>query len=353
MNPPANQPLHDIDRDRALGALVGLAVGDALGTTLEFQRLPHAPFSPPLSGPHREITGGGPFRVARGQVTDDTQMATALARSLRTHGDFVLDDVARRYVAWSREAFDIGNQTAQALARVATGTPPTLAGREVWIANGSRMAGNGSLMRTAPLGVFFAHDAERRVETSLADSDITHYDPRCALACAAFNGAIAAAARERADSRAMLAAAHADLALAYAQAHRDAPHDAKVIDDALARLSDDLAAAEGDDPHLDGTAAPDVDLTRYAGFVRVAFRLAFWHLLHAPSFEVALVDTVNRGGDADTNGAIVGALLGARYGAAAIPARWHDAVRDALTGQTDPWATDYHPRELFALIPAA
>ena len=74
-----SRPPRHLDRDHALGALVGLAVGDALGTTLEFQRLPPQPFTPLVAGPHREVTGGGPFRVAPGQVTDDTQMAVALA----------------------------------------------------------------------------------------------------------------------------------------------------------------------------------------------------------------------------------------------------------------------------------
>jgi hypothetical protein len=86
------------------------------------------------------------------------------------------------------------------------------------------------------------------------------------------------------------------------------------------------------------------------GFVRVAFRVAFWHLAHTDDFEAALVDVVNRGADADTNGAITGALLGARLGVDAIPARWRAAVDGALAGQSGPWATTYHPRELFALL---
>src|SRR5437868_3847277 len=93
----------------ARGVLLGLAVGDAFGTTLEFQS-PDAPAFPALaSGPHVDMIGCGPFGVAPGQVTDDTQMATCLALSLKEHGRFHATDVARRYVDWMAHAFDIGN----------------------------------------------------------------------------------------------------------------------------------------------------------------------------------------------------------------------------------------------------
>jgi len=349
----------ELDRDRATGALLGLAVGDALGTTLEFQRLPAAPFAPLLAGPHRSVTGGGPFRVAPGQVTDDTQMATALAGSLIEHGGFDADAVASRYVAWARHAFDIGNQTSQALSQLGAGGRPGAVGRQVWIASGRSAAGNGSLMRTAPIAVFFAHDDARRVEVSRLESALTHYDPRCQLACAAFNGAIAAALSGHSDVPAMLAAAHTDLTLAmgspsglrleaHAQWASGDPRDAVEFELALTAVREDLAAAEADDPDLYGST---VHLGKMAGFVRVAFRLAFWHLVHTPSYEDALVDTVNRGGDADTNGAIVGALLGAHLGASAIPEAWRTTVQDALAGQSGPWATTYHPRTLLALVP--
>jgi len=340
--PPSPRSL---DHDHAVGALLGLAVGDALGTTLEFQRLPPAPMSPLLTGPHTSVTGQGPFRVAPGQVTDDTQMATALARSLTEHGGFSAEPLAAAYVEWSRHAFDIGNQTSRTLSRIASGGDVTTVGREVWVASGHQAAGNGSLMRTAPIALFHADDAARRVEVSRLESAITHYDPRCQLACAAFNGAIAAAVSGHASVATMLAAARADLEMAHAQCMAAAPRDGASIDTALTALLADLAAAEADDPELYGEA---VHLGTFAGFVRVAFRLAFWHLVHTPSYEAALIDTVNRGGDADTNGAIVGALLGARFGAKAIPAVWQSTVMEALAGQSGPWATTYHPRELVA-----
>ena len=137
--------------DRARGALLGMAVGDALGTTLEFSRPEAVPFPNLNAGPHTSITGGGPFDVAPGQVTDDTQLACCLAASLVANGGFDAMDLAKRYVAWSDVAFDIGNQTGASLGLVRKGVSPLDAGRQVWLLNGKRPAGNGSLMRTAPI----------------------------------------------------------------------------------------------------------------------------------------------------------------------------------------------------------
>jgi ADP-ribosylglycohydrolase len=335
-------------RDRAEGALFGLAVGDALGTTLEFTAAPHAPFAPLLEGPLRDIRGGGPFDVAPGQVTDDTQMAVCIAESLRAHRRYDAADVAARYVSWSAVAFDIGNQTADALSRIARGDGPSRAGVETWNASGQRAAGNGSLMRTAPLGVWFAADANERRLATLADSLITHADPRCVLACAAFNAAVAAAITNGASALAMLAAARED-------ARATAPLLVEIlgtdaVSAALADVSNDLEVAEREAP---GVSGDDLDMHRSQGFVRVALRLAFFELLHAPSFEAALVDVVNRGGDADTNGAITGALLGARHGVAAIPQRWLAAVTSALDdAPPGPFRDAYHPRAFAALLDA-
>jgi ADP-ribosyl-[dinitrogen reductase] hydrolase len=343
-------PVHapkELDRDRALGALMGLAVGDALGTTQEFTR-PNAPALPALAdGPQREMVGEGPFGVAPGQVTDDTQMAACLSQSLMACGLLDPDEVAARYVKWSAVAFDIGNQTRAALDLVAEGVSPEESGRRVWLSTTRRAAGNGSLMRTTPIGLFAANRPENRRMAATLDSAVTHYDPRCQLACALHDAAVAAATLDRADAAGMVAAARAELGPA-AQLLRDKqPEDAADVDSAVAELERDLAAAAQPDPLLYG---PEIHLLDQQGFVRVAFRLSFWHLQHATSFEAALVDVVNRGGDSDTNGAITGALLGARFGEAAIPERWRARVMSALDGGDSPFATDYHPRALLALV---
>ena len=177
---------------RARGALLGLACGDALGTTLELESpaLP-PPFPALLTGPHRTITGGGPFHLLPGQVTDDTQMAVCLATSLRVKGGYNVADAARRYEAWAGVAFDKGGQTSAALELVAAGVPAEDAGRKVWAQGGRQAAGNGSLMRTAPIGVLLAGSATQRRKAALLDSAVTHFDPRCLLACTSFDAAIA------------------------------------------------------------------------------------------------------------------------------------------------------------------
>jgi ADP-ribosylglycohydrolase len=333
--------------DRRGGALLGLAVGDALGTTNEFTMMKAPPFPTLAVGPVTSIIGGGPFDVAAGQVTDDSQMATALATSLRELGHFDVTDVAGRYVIWRKAAFDVGTQTGAALSLVASGTSPEVSGKAVWASSGQHAAGNGSLMRTAPIAVHFLHNADLRRDASFLDSAITHFDPRCQLACAAFNAAIAACFHGAVDVTEMFAAARAELDGGAQQLIAQGSVDAGLAEAARTALRADLDAAETDDPGLYGD---DLHLVHHQGFVRVAFRLAFWELAHAPTFKSALVDVVNRGGDADTNGAITGALVGALHGQKEIPQDWADAVLGALEGSTGPFATTYHPKLLLELL---
>jgi len=318
--------------DRRLGALLGLAIGDALGTTLEFTA-PHAPAFPELAaGPHTDITGGGPFGVAPGQVTDDTQMACALFTRLIS-GKTDASSIADAYVEWSHVAFDIGNQTESALGLIEQGKSSLVAGKIAW--SGTK-AGNGSLMRTTPIGVMAPSD--ERCSLSLIDSAITHFDPRCRLACAAHNAAVGAAVAGG-DPKQMIDAARDELGGAAMEISAD--YDAYVVETAVASLTTDLALAEEDDPRLYG---PELHLHAHQGFVRVAFRLAFWELLHASTFAAAVIDAANRGGDADTNAAITGALYGALVGAEALPRKWRDLVLTAKPKHHAKLASAYHPR---------
>ncbi len=335
-----------IDWGRAHGVLIGLAVGDALGTTHEFQRL-QAPAFPRLAdGPLRDIVGGGPFSLRAGQVTDDTQMAVCLSDSLLARGGFDAEDVAARYVAWREHCFDIGTQTRAALELVRDGYSAAGAGRRVWLEGGKRAAGNGSLMRTAPIGVFVAGDEARRA-ASFGDSAVTHFDPRCQLACAALNAAVAAGIRG-ADAATMAAAADDELAVAAAVLAAHIADERATIEDAERVLHLDLRAARDDDPQL---YTSELHLHEHKGFVRVAFRLAFWHLAHTSDPTRVLVDVANRGGDADTNAAIAGALVGACHGSTPLPLVWQRRVLDALQG--DPpsaLSTDYHPRRFLKAL---
>jgi ADP-ribosylglycohydrolase len=346
-------PARHLDRER--GALLGLAVGDALGTTYEFERIEQPPYPALATGPATDVAGGGPFGLEAGQVTDDTQLAVCLARSLAERGSFDVDDVAARYVAWSEHAFDIGRQTSAAIARLERGERPPSAALEHWRAQGRQPAGNGSLMRTAPIAVALRGASEGMlIDAAIADSLITHGDPRCVLACAAFDGAIAAAVSEPLDGRAMVAAARRALEhgwqrldAAWAGGGAQGADDRAHLARAAGRLSFDLDAALRGDPDVYGE---ELHLYRGAGFVRVAFRLAFWHAVHTPSWRDALVDVASRGGDADTNAAIAGALLGARDGAEAIPAAWVERVLGATQPGPAEWAEAHHPRHLLALV---
>ncbi len=156
-------------RDRYVGALVGLAVGDALGTTLEFRR-------PGTFEPITDMVGGGPFGLKPGQWTDDTSMALCLAESLLECRGFDGRDQLQRYVRWRDEGhwssagrcFDIGSTVSDALKTFErTGAP--FSGR-----TDERSAGNGSLMRLAPVPLFFARDADLAIRMAADSSRTTH-----------------------------------------------------------------------------------------------------------------------------------------------------------------------------------
>lgn len=340
-----------MNREAARGALLGLAVGDALGTTYEFQTSSTAPPYPALAaGPATDVVGGGPFELSPGAITDDTQLATALARSLATREGFDAEDVARRYVAWSDHAFDIGNQTLASIRNLEAGTPALEAGLACWRAGGRKAAGNGSLMRTAPIGVALAtRDIIVVAHAAVDDSLITHADPRCVLATAAFDAAIASAVVGAASVEAMLAAARAGGEVGAAHLHaRLRADEMGALESARAELLEDLAVGAQTSPGVHGGG---FDMYRTQGFVRVALRLAFWHLARTSSWRDALVDVASRGGDADTNAAIVGALLGARDGESAIPAAWRERVLAATQRGPEAWAEAHHPKHLLALSP--
>ena len=325
-----------------------MAVGDALGTTYEFARIDQVAYPALATGPASDIVGGGPFELEPGQVTDDTQMAVCLARSLHDRRALDLEDLGARYTAWSVEAFDIGNQTHSALQRIEDGRSARDAGLLTWRASGHHAAGNGSLMRTTPIAI--AMTGALRMEAAILDSMITHADPRCALACAVFDEAVAAAV---AGERALVEIARAALddgtrrMRAWFGTLGAEASEVSLIEDARVLLDRDLAAALADDP---GVYGAELDVHRTAGFVRVAFRLAFWHAHHTPSWRAAVVDVASRGGDADTNAAIVGALLGARDGERAIPAAWRERVLGVRQRGSDAWAEAHHPKHLLALV---
>jgi len=277
------------------GVLLGLACGDALGRPVEFQS------GGQISAEHgtlTEMVGHGTWNQPVGTITDDTEQALCIARSLVEHGDFVPADIADRFVQWYESGpFDIGAMTRRSLQRLAAGASWTEAGQTVWESRpeGSN-AGNGSVMRSPPLAIAYAANPDRLARVSRDASRITHADPRCADGCAVVNLTIAGILDGQEQPLAEVLAAR-----------RDELHDELV--EALE------AIADGDSPDL-----------ATSGYVVDTVQTALFDALGATSPEDAIITAVNRGGDTDTIGAVAGAVAGARFGADALPERWLDAI---------------------------
>ena len=164
--------------DRYRGAILGLATGDALGTTLEFT-------TPGQFTPVTDMVGGGPFDLKPGEWTDDTSMALCLAESLLECGAFDPYDQLCRYVRWKREGdhsstgrcFDIGGTVLKALARFERFSEPFSGSTD------PNSAGNGSIMRLAPVPLFFVHDPELAIANAALSSKTTHGHPEAVDAC--------------------------------------------------------------------------------------------------------------------------------------------------------------------------
>lgn len=276
-------------QDRYRGCLLGLACGDALGGPVEF--MDRAAIRAVHPDGLRDFVGGGWLRLAPGEITDDTQMTLALARSL-ADGTLDMDDVSARFLAWYRSRpKDIGNLTRASLAYLDRGERWDVAGARALADSGGEAAGNGSVMRCAPVALRFRTDLFLLDRASIDTSRVTHAHPRCTAGCVAVNRAIAHLL--------------------------DGGDKAGAFDDALVGIADpETRSTVSWAPLL---AEPDVP---NGGYVLSTATAAFWALLNHDGLEATIVAAVALGGDADTNGAVAGALAGACYGAAAIPDRW-------------------------------
>ncbi len=293
----------DKAQDRRLGALIGLAVGDALGTALEFK-------PPGTFVPLTDMLGGGPFNLRPGQWTDDTSMALCLLDSLTQCNGFDAHDQMTRYCRWYDDGylssrgfcFDIGNTTRDALDRFRDTDDP-FAGSDDEYA-----AGNGSLMRLAPIPVFYHQDADACVAYAALSSRTTHGEQRAVDACAFYAGLIWAALNGETKDNLL------------APGYSPAP-DALQLD---ARHPAIQAVAIGS---YKTRQPPEI---RGSGFVVDALEAALWAFHHSDTFRDGALLAVNLGDDADTTGAIYGQLAGAYYGYAGIPAEWVERVEAVL-----------------------
>ncbi|MRH90062.1 ADP-ribosylglycohydrolase family protein [Nocardia sp. SYP-A9097] len=270
--------------DRAAGVLLGTAAGDALGAGFEFTH----------PGPEVviEMKGGGSFDWAPGEWTDDTSMAIAVARAAaragNLHEEAGLDAVAAEFIAWwDSKPADVGFQTSQVLQWRST------SGREMQVRAhdlGGLKAGNGSLMRTAPVALAYLDDEPHCAKAAAVVSSLTHYDMQAMQACKLWT----------------LAIRHAVLYGTYGGVRQAL----SIVDSGFWGPLLDKAEC--------GTPA---DFPKN-GWVVHALQTAWWAITHADTLPAALELAVRAGGDTDTTAAIAGGLLGARWGASAIPAEW-------------------------------
>ncbi|GJE42981.1 ADP-ribosylglycohydrolase family protein [Methylobacterium soli] len=300
---PERQPstmIADV-RDRALGAFVGLAVGDALGTTLEFK--------PRDTYEHlTDMVGGGPFRLKPGQFTDDTSMALCLADSLIARDGLDERELLERFCRWfelgenscTGTCFDIGNATSAALSEYrATG--------DVQAASADpRLGGNGSIMRLSPGAIRYWNDAKKLRDTARRQSATTHPAPE------PVDGSEA-------------------LALLLASLIHGTP------------LSEALSAKYGPfcervQAVMDGSwRGKHRDAIRSSGYVIDTLEAAIWAVASTGSFEEAVLRAVNLGDDSDSVGAVCGQIAGAAYGLSGIPERWRQKLvwSDRIKGLAD------------------
>lgn len=276
--------------DRVRGCLVGLAVGDALGAAAEFLKEHQVEKA---FGMLDEYQDSPEFDA--GEFTDDTSMALAMAEAIIDAGAVDLEAIAEAFIRWMRsDGRGIGGLTYQALRLIEKGSSPGEAGLKAWEASDRTAAGNGAVMRCAPVALFDWREPDKLIEDSILTSRITHYDPRCCWSCVAVNSAIGAVLRDEDPfATAMEAISGKCHELEYA-----------LQDSQVSGL--ELMALDRSD----------------MGYTILTTQAAFTALREFDSFERGIVEVVHKGGDADTNAAVAGALLGAKYGLSAIPEKW-------------------------------
>lgn len=273
MRRPSREDLISTARERrresCLGAFIGLAVGDALGTTLEFSDRDSEP-------PVTDMVGGGPFHLAPGQWTDDTSMALGLAESLLQFPGLDAADCTARWSLWMNHGensctgtcFDVGNQTRRALGGWRRGEPPAP----------TESAGNGAIMRLAPAFVRWHGDRDEACRIAIGQSRLTHNNPLCDQAAAG------------------------------------------MVDALFQAMEQGEAARPGLAP--DAIRARRRSEIRSTGFVVDTMEAALWSVARSGNFREAVLTAVNLGDDADTVGAVTGQIAGALWGLSGIPAEW-------------------------------
>ena len=299
--------------DRYRGALLGLAAGDALGTTLEFER-------PGSFVPLTDMVGGGPFNMKPGGWTDDTSMALCLAESLVTKKDFDPLHQLETYCRWWLDGhlsvkgycFDIGNATRGALARFKREPMPFCGDTS------PNAAGNGSLMRLAPAPLAFAHDSAKAIFLAGESSRTTHAADECVDACRYFAGLL-------------LAAIHGMPKRELLNNDYEPPTKCFLENPLTEKVA---AIARG------SFAVKEPPQIRGSGYVIHTLEAALWAFHGTDNFRAGALKVVNLGEDADTTGAVYGQIAGAYYGVEGIPSEWREKI--AMCDLIEQRATELH-----------
>ncbi|HOJ13773.1 MAG TPA: ADP-ribosylglycohydrolase family protein [Deltaproteobacteria bacterium] len=275
-------------QDRFRGCLLGLAVGDAVGTTVEFR--PRGSFEPLT-----DMIGGGPFNLLPGQWTDDTSMALCLATSLVECRGFDARDQMKRYCMWADtgylsstgECFDIGSTVAAALRSFRRSGDPHAGPDD------PHSAGNGSIMRLAPIPMFFFPDVDSAERFAAESSRTTHGAAECIDACRL-------------------------LARIICRALSGKPKEEVALGDGKTFAGSEKIAAIARGEYR-GKSREDI---RGSGYVVDCLEAAMWCFVHTDGFAEAVLMSANLGDDADTTAAVCGQVAGAYYGSRGIPAGW-------------------------------
>lgn len=285
------------EKDRSIGSLVGLAVGDAVGTTLEFKARD--------SYEHlTDMIGGGPFSLPVGAWTDDTSMALCLAISFLESNEFDPKDQMERYRRWQQNGylsstgvcFDIGGTVADALNRFAASGEPMSGSTH------ASSAGNGSLMRLAPVVEFYYPNLQKILHYSQESSKTTHGAAECIDACRIFSELLHRAISGKDKSK----------ILEPVEMQGSTEFVSRVAQMAFTNLSRD---------EIKGS-----------GYVMESIEAALWCFNNSDNFKEAILLAANLGDDADTTAAICGQIAGAHYGVSGIPNEWKDklVMRDEI-----------------------
>jgi ADP-ribosylglycohydrolase len=297
--------------------IFGHAFGDAIGLGTEFlSKLQVNNYYPNgLETLNQIVRDAHRRRWKCGDWTDDTDQMICILDSLLSHGKVDVLDIAGRIYQW---AADGGMGIGETVLKV-VGSPdflkqPHSVSERVWLSSGRQAAANGAVMRTSVLGIWQNETPEKVKKNAEAVCKITHYDPRCVASCVVVCLAISSLLRETPD--------------------------ASILVDSLAKEADtiDLRVRE----YIEKAMLPDItvlalDETNAIGYTLKAMAAGIWALLHPTSYRDGIISVIHEGGDADTNAAVAGAILGARFGFSGIPRIWVDSLlhRSELDARVD------------------